>query len=147
MAEKTGAGGRPQEYDEENGRYGKSSSTDYSEYKYPQHLIRASGREELKKKVPVIAYGFVNKERKNSASHIRHAKEIGFKNQDDYERAAVEFFNSDKGKLYFDRKKDKYYRYEEKTRKVAICDREGFIHTYFIARKGWLDTKKELENV
>ena len=37
--------------------------------------------------------------------HQRHAKEMGFKNTRDYERAAVEFFNSDKGKVILQRKK------------------------------------------
>lgn len=37
--------------------------------------------------------------------HQRHAKERGFKNTRDYERAAVEFFNSDKGKVILQRKK------------------------------------------
>ncbi len=42
MAQKKGAGGNPQNYDTHSGRY---SATDYSDYKYPQYLIRQNGRE------------------------------------------------------------------------------------------------------
>ncbi len=42
MAKKKGAGGKPQEYNKENGRYG---ATDLSEYKYPQYLIRMTAHE------------------------------------------------------------------------------------------------------
>ena len=45
MAQKTGAGGRPQNYDADDGRYKKSSAADYSEYRYPQYLIRTNGHE------------------------------------------------------------------------------------------------------
>ena len=51
---------------------------------------------------PEKAVGFNRLETKH---HQRHAKEMGFKNTRDYERAAVEFFNSDKGKVILQRKK------------------------------------------
>lgn len=89
--------------------------------------------EELKKqqeiKGPPQAYGFADKTRKNTKHHKRHAQEMGYKNQDDYERAAVEFFNSDKGKLYYSRVRDRFYRYDEKTGELAISS-DGIIHTF-----------------
>ena len=96
--------------------------------------------EELKEqqtiKPPPQAYGFANKERKNTPHHKRHAEEMGFKNQDEYERAAVEFFNSDKGKLYYSNKRERFYRYDEKTGNFAVSS-NGIVHTFM--RK----TKKE----
>jgi len=68
------------------------------------------------------AYGFANKERKNTKHHLRHAREMGYKNQDEYERAAVEFFNGNSGKLYYNPKDNRYYRYDDKTRRIAVCD-------------------------
>ena len=38
---------------------------------------------------PEKAHGFSDKERKNTKHHIAHAKEMGFKNQDEYEKARV----------------------------------------------------------
>lgn len=61
--------------------------------------------------------------------HRRHAKEMGFKNTRDYERAAVEFFNSDKGKLYYSQERKRWYRYDEKTQEMAVSS-DGIIHTF-----------------
>lgn len=44
------------------------------------------------------ATGFNRLETKH---HRRHAQEMGFKSMQEYEKAAVAFFNSDKGKLYY----------------------------------------------
>ena len=40
---------------------------------------------------------------------------MGFKNTKEYEKVAIEFFNSDKGKLYYSEKWRKLYRYDEKS--------------------------------
>lgn len=82
-----------------------------------------------KKRKPPEAYGFADKTRKNTKHHKRHAQEMGFKNQDEYERAAVEFFNSDKGKLYYGEARDRFYRYDEETHIIAISS-NGIIHTF-----------------
>lgn len=71
--------------------------------------------------------------------HQRHAKERGFKNTRDYERAAVEFFNSDKGKLYYSLAKQRFYRYEERT-KLFCASSHSEIHTFMLV------TKKAFEN-
>ena len=44
--------------------------------------------------------------------HQRHAKEMGFKNTKEYEKAAIEFFNSSKGKLYYSLAKNRFYKYQ-----------------------------------
>lgn len=54
---------------------------------------------------------------------------MGYKNQDEYERAAVEFFNSGRGKLYYSRKRDRFYRYEERTQILAVSS-NGIVHTF-----------------
>lgn len=80
------------------------------------------------------AYGFANKERRETVHHITHAKEMGYKNQRDYERAAVDFFNSSRGKLYFGERRKRYYRYDEKTGELAVSS-DGVIHTYMSIKK------------
>ena len=83
------------------------------------------------------AAGFNRLETKH---HQRHAKEMGFKNTKEYEKAAVEFFNSDRGDLYYSEKWGKYYRYDEKSHLLAVSS-EGVIHTF------WNRTKKEFERI
>ncbi len=79
------------------------------------------------------AYGFANKERQTTHNHVSHAKEMGFKNQRDYERAAVDFFNSSRGKLYYSELRERYYRYDEKTGEMVVLS-NGVIHTYMLTK-------------
>lgn len=87
---------------------------------------------------PEKAYGFANKERQNTKNHVSHAKEMGYKNQRDYERAAADFFNSSRGKLYYSELRERYYRYDEKTGELVVSS-NGVIHTYLKR------TKKEFQ--
>lgn len=91
-----------------------------------------------KRPAPEKAYGFANKERQNTKNHVSHAKEMGYKNQRDYERAAADFFNSSRGKLYYSELRERYYRYDEKTGEMAVSS-NGVIHTYLKR------TKKEFQ--
>lgn len=67
--------------------------------------------------------------RLDTAHHLRHMMELGFSSAKEYERAAVSFFNSDRGKLYFSHARERYYRYDEKTGEMAVAS-NGVIHTY-----------------
>ena len=60
---------------------------------------------------------------------MRYAMELGFSSAKEYEKAAVAFFNSDRGKLYFSHARKRYYRYDEKTGELAVSS-DGLIHTY-----------------
>ena len=93
-------------------------------------------------KEPPKAYSF---NRLNTKHHIGHAKEMGFKNQKEYEAAAVEFFNSDRGTLYYSEARKRYYRYEEKTG-LFVSSSDGLIHTYkFVSKKEFLRKIKQDE--
>ena len=82
--------------------------------------------------------------RLNTKNHIRHAKELGYKNQAEYEKAAAEFFMSTRGKLYIDKHSGKFYRYEEKTRLLAVVDGDGGIGSFYRAEgKKYFERKKE----
>ena len=83
-------------------------------------------------KVPEPATGFNRLETKH---HQRHAKEMGFKNTKEYEKAAVEFFNSDKGKLYYSHARGRFYCYDERTQFMSISS-NGVIHTFLKNKKG-----------
>ena len=134
MAKKKGAGGKPQAYDS-SGKY----VADYT----------AIGTQELRERQiielpeseahPPIekAFGF---HRLDTKHHQRHAREMGFKNMKEYELAAVEFFNSDKGKLYYSQARKRFYRYDEKSGKF-VSSGEGMIYTFYFLRPKQFEVK------
>ena len=110
---------------------------------YDEWREKNGGQSENKPfKDPPKAYSF---NRLNTKHHIGHAKEMGFKNQKEYEAAAVEFFNSDRGTLYYSEARKRYYRYEEKTG-LFVSSSDGLIHTYkFVSKKEFLRKIKQDE--
>ncbi len=77
------------------------------------------------------AYGFVDKKKKNSPDHIQHAREMGFKNQDDYERAAIDYWNKGEGEIFYGTKRGRYAKYNEKTSEYVVVDKDGTLRTYY----------------
>lgn len=161
---KTGGGGKQQPFGK-NGRYGAKSepgttvekdsfgsyrqNTDYQAIlendkrreavkKYSDDPGRDAGEMELNRS-SVKAVGFARRDTKN---HRDHAKEMGL-NQREYEREAIKFFNSNKGSLYKSGQDGKFYRYDPKTRTVAISLENGEICSFYIANKKWFDGKKK----
>lgn len=167
MAEKKGAGGKPQEFDKETGRYGGQASAseqprsgktneqrsktiaairkysddparDIAEYGGLEESRNEKIAREAKEHIP-RAEGFADKTRANTKHHQRHAKEMGYKDQREYERAGCDFFNSDRGRLYYSIRRKRYYRYDEKTHELAVSS-DGVLHTYMLI------SKKEFKN-
>lgn len=93
--------------------------------------------EDKETRKPEKATGF---NRLNTAHHQRHAKEMGFKNAREYERAAVEFFNSGDGEMFYSSSRKRFYLYNEKTQWLAVSS-NGVVHT-FLKR-----TKKEFARI
>lgn len=138
MAKKKGAGGKPQPYDKDSGKY----VADYA----------AMGTQELRERQVIEfpesaahppvekAFGF---HRLDTKHHQRHAREMGFKNMREYEQAAVAFFNSDKGKLYYSEKNGKIYRYDKQTRQFCASS-SGLIHTFMrFSEKKFEDIRRQ----
>lgn len=71
---------------------------------------------------------------------------MGYKNQDEYERAGVEFFNSNRGKLYYGIKRKRFYRYDEKTGELAVSS-DGTLHTYMPLSKKDFHKKVKQEQI
>ena len=90
----------------------------------------------IDKNYPKIAYGFKNKELLTSPHHMLHMKELGYKNSNEYQRGAIDFWNGRKGKIFFSRARQRFYMYDEKTRLLVVIDKEGTIHTFYRARNG-----------
>lgn len=152
MAEKPGAGGELREYDTSDGQYEKEDGGESADSNkgydsrddFKQIVDRATGKVLSTVTVPSA----VKFNRLNTKNHIRHAKELGYKNQAEYEKAAASFFSSTRGKLYIDLRLKKFYRYEEKTRLLAVVDGDGGICTFCRAEsKTYFDRKTKQEGL
>lgn len=106
-----------------------------------EHGLETAEREEARKAKENVprAMGFADKTRVNTKHHQRHAREMGYKSQSEYEKAGCDFFNSNQGKLYYGIKRKRYYRYDEKTHELAVSV-DGILHTYMPM------SKKEFKN-
>lgn len=155
MAQKKGAGGKEQPYDKTNGQYLQSESgavftekgkgydsrddfgqtVSHAQRTYRQNAsyeeILAADKRASSANVPTA----VKFNRLNTKHHTDHAREMGYKNMRDYEAAAVEFFNSKKGKLYYSAARDRYYRYDEKTGHFCAASGDA-VHTFkYVTKK------------
>lgn len=134
MAEKKGAGEKPQEYDENTGHYSSgvvtdnASQTEYdrTEAKLDVRKRKWEGDGKVTRRSAPHAQGF---NRSNTRSHLSHAKEMGL-NEKEYIKAAEEFFNNGEGSVY-SCSKNRYYKYDEATRLLCVCDSSGQLHTFF----------------
>ncbi len=110
--------------------YDKMTSEELSELAM-QEVEDAPKYEEIGNIPPVEeATGFADNERLNTKDHIAHARDMGYKNQKEYEKGACEFFNFGKGDLYFSKKRKRFFKYDNK--KLLCVSSDGVIHTFMI---------------
>ena len=152
MAKKPGAGSELREYDTSDGQYEKEDGGESADSNkgydsrddFKQIVDRATGKVLSTVTVPSA----VKFNRLNTKNHIRHAKELGYKNQAEYEKAAADFFGSARGKLYIDLRLGKFYRYEEKTRLLVVVDGDGGIGSFYRTEsKTYFERKREQLNL
>ena len=111
---------------------------------YDEWRERNGGSSETKSfPKPPKAYSF---NRLNAKHHKDHSKEMGFKNTKEYEAVAVEFFNSDRGVLYYSEARNRYYRYEEKTG-IFCVSMDGVMNTFNIYSKKKFDLIKRQDKL
>ena len=111
-------------HDDSNGRFTNKNKQSALEKKYNDDLVPNTTK-------PEKAYGFANNERKGTNHHKAHAKEMGFKNQDEYEKEACRFFNSDEGDLYYSERRKRFYLYDKKNKRMCVSS-DGIIHTFMV---------------
>ena len=63
-------------------------------------------------------------------------------NSKQYEKAAVDFWETGSGKYYYSPIKDRYYKYNEKTLQFVSVDKHGIVHTFMI-----LENSKKFPNI
>lgn len=77
------------------------------------------------------AFGFADRKRKYSPDHIQHSKEMGFKNQDEYERAAIDFWDNGQGEVYHGSKRGRFAKFNKRTGEYVVTDKDGTLRTYY----------------
>ena len=81
---------------------------------------------------PTEVYGFANSERLNTAHHIQHAIDMGYKGQKEYERAAIHFWRNGNGIIYYSKVRNRFYKYDKNKSLFLATDSQGIIHTFRI---------------
>lgn len=84
--------------------------------------------------IPPKAYGF-EKGRENTKDHIRHTQEMGFKDQRQYIREAINFWDNGAGEVYFCERKTCFYKYNDKKEWMLTINPDGTIRTFFKKNK------------
>ena len=81
--------------------------------------------------------------RLKTAHHMGHAKEMGFKNQKQYETAAIKFWNSGEGDIYYSKKRNRFYKYNTKTLEFVAVSEKGVVYTYMNLSKNTFIRKEK----
>ena len=61
---------------------------------------------------------------------MRHCYELGYKNQTDYEKGAIDFWERNKGIVYFSHRRKYFYKFDDKHTKMLVISSDGIIHTF-----------------
>ncbi len=80
--------------------------------------------------LPQEAYGFEN-HRLYTAHHQRHVSEMGFKDSKEYEKAAIDFWNSGEGNVYYSKATNNFYKYNHLTDEFMSVGTDGTVKTYY----------------
>ena len=69
--------------------------------------------ETAKSNFPKQIFGFENG-REKTQHHQNHIIELGYKDEKQYQKGAIEFWNNKDGKTYFSQSAQRYYKYDAK---------------------------------
>ena len=101
-------------------------------------------KEKSTSRKPERAYGFVNKERKNTSHHQKHMREMGFKNQDEYERESIRFWEQGSGTIYQGKRRGDFAKYDANTKRFVVMSADGYVKSFYqIAPKKFEEKKKQ----
>ena len=81
--------------------------------------------------IPRKAYGFED-DRLNTDHHKKHVKEMGFKDQKEYVRAAIDFWERGQGEIYYSERVTGFYKYNKKSRQFLSITKDGTIRTFML---------------
>ena len=113
--------GKTGRYDAKTGD--KAEEREKLEKRYNSDM--ASGIKRDVKKIPK-AVGF---NRSKTKHHQRHAAEMGL-NEREYIQQSISFFNSNDGQVYFSERRERFYKYNQKSMEFVAVSQNGVVHTY-----------------
>ena len=74
--------------------------------------------------------------RPKTRHHQRHINELGYKNEKEYIKGAIDFWNKGKGNIYIGERRGNYAKYDKNSGRYLTCDKSGTITTfYFVTEK------------
>ena len=103
----------------------------------------SSNTPQKSKEIPVKpekAYGF-DKDRLTTDHHTKHIKEMGFKDQKEYVRAAIDFWERGQGETYYSERLSCFYKYNRKTKHFLSIKADGTIRTFYICSERKFENK------
>ena len=81
---------------------------------------------------PTRAYGFASAKRRDTEHHIDHARQMGYKNQKEYQRAACEFWEHGEGTVYYSIGRKNFVKIERGGLTGVMVSVDGIVSTFFI---------------
>ncbi|MBQ9743507.1 MAG: hypothetical protein IJW19_00085 [Clostridia bacterium] len=102
---------------------------------------------EVDRDYPKEVYGFANNKLLTTPHHIKHQKEMGYKNSKDYEQGAINFWKNEKGVYYYSRARQRFYKYDEPTKRIMVANKNKTIHTFYIANKTDFEVTKRWDDL
>ena len=106
--------------------------------RYPAILLKSRGRVGY-----MIASG--KQEAQSAAQSPPLAKEMGFRDQKEYERAAIDFRNSGEGTRYYSFARKVFCKYNPKTKHKVVVNEDGIILTFHLETSTSFERKKAWE--
>ena len=67
--------------------------------------------------------------RSKTKHHQRHAAEMGL-NEREYIQQSISFFNGNEGQVYFSERRERFYKYNQKSMEFVAVSQNGVVHTY-----------------
>lgn len=124
--------------DKGNGQFTKSGQSTNAERKFFPHIrikeehpeLTDAEIDDILEGVPKEAFAF-NKERENTKHHQRHITEMGFKSKKEYQEAGLRFWNIESGKICYDKRRNRYCKYNAEKGFFLSISRDGIVYTFF----------------
>lgn len=91
---------------------------------------KASAKKEIPL-CPVEAFGFSDKH-KLKRHYEKHKKNFKFKNETEYNKAAIDFWNKSPGTLYYAEMRNKFCKLGADGLTVCICEGNGTVNSFYV---------------
>ena len=97
--------------------------------------------------MPAEVYGFADRKKLYTPHHIDHAKKMGFRTSEQYERAAIAFWAYGEGDVYITAKEKRFYKYNFKTKEFISVGTNKIVYTYMYINEADFERKIRYERL